>query len=170
MKMKKVILFFTAGAMVSAEQIALGKSVGAQFRNALLVDESNPEPCDYVMGDVPECYKDIPVFGPEQAAEALKSLSGDTLPPQGENGPQMGSEDASGTSEMGTGEDTPPESTENPENDEEEEEITLEYLEGLDKDELLELAEEENIGLTAADKKSAPKLRAAIANHFDLQA
>lgn len=168
MKLKKVILFFTVGAKVSAEQLALGKSVGAQFRNASLMDPENPEPCDFVMGDAPECYRDIPVFGPEQAAEALKSLGGDTLPPQGENGPQTGSEDASGTSETDTGDDTPPESTENPENDEEE--ITLEYLEGLDKGELLELAEEENIGLTTADKKSAPKLRAAIADHFDLQA
>lgn len=168
MKMKKVILFFTAGAMVSAEQIALGKSVGAQFRNALLVDESNPEPCDYVMGYVPECYKDKPVYGPEEAAEAIKSLSGNTLPPQGENGPQTTSEDASRASETATGGDNTPESPENP--DEEGEEVTLEYLEGLDKDELLELADEENIGLTAADKKSPTKLRAAIAEHFDLQA
>ena len=168
MKLNRVILFFTSGPHLSAEALALGKSVGAQFRNAKLVDTENLEKCDYVMGEVPECYQDYPVFGAEAAAEAFKALGGDTLPPQGENGPHGASEDASGVSNTATGGESSHETPENPED--EGEEITLEYLEGLDKDELLELADEENVGLTAADKKSVEKLRAAIAAHFELQA
>lgn len=164
MKRKLTILFFTAGPFITEDQKALGQSVGAQFRNAQLVDPDRREDCDYVMGAVPVCYEDKPVYDSEAASEAFKSFSGDTLPPQGENAPQDAPQDASGELNGGTDGDS------GTDNQDSGEEITLDYLGGLDKAELLELADEENIGLTASDKKSTDKLRTAIAEHFGLQA
>lgn len=167
--MKRKILFFTATAFITEGQKALGKLMGAQFRNAVHVDPDNLEPCDFVAGDVPECYAEYPVYGPEEAAEAIKSATDSTLPAGGENDSPDASEDASDDTDSDTDQDDTTETDDGGSDSEEDgEEITLEYLEGLDKAELMELANEENIGLTSADKKSAPKLRKAIAAHFEI--
>lgn len=164
--MKRKILFFTATAFITEEQKNLGKLMGAQFRNATHVDPSNLEDCDFVAGDVPECYSDYPVYGPEEAAEALKKATDSTLPAGGEIESPDVTEDASDDTDSDTDQD---DTDTDPDSGEEGEEITLEYLEGLDKDALMDLADEENIGLTSNDKKSAPKLRKAIAAHFEIQ-
>lgn len=52
--------------------------------------------------------------------------------------------------------------------EEEEEEITLEYLQGLDKNGLLEVASKEQIKLTAAQKKTAKSLLEAVVAALDL--
>lgn len=170
--MKKKILFFTATAIITEKQRMAGKLMGAQFRNAVRVDPDNLEPCDYVAGAVPECYAEYPVYGPEQAAADLAEATDDTLPAGTDLDPSDDTEDASDDTESDTEQEDSEESEENtdsdPEGEEDGEEITTEYLAGLDKAGLLELAVEENIGLTSNDKKSAPKLRKAIAAHFEI--
>lgn len=153
MKLKRVIFLFTNGPRISPELLQLGKSVGAQFRNSKLVDQENPEHCDYVMGEViPECYQDKPVFSPETAAEELSALS-DQITQAGSEKPHT---DTSADLDGATlGDDSGS--------------ITMEYLKSLDKAGLIKLANEEDIELTAAEKKSPSKMVAAIAEAFDLQ-
>lgn len=171
--MKKKILLFTPTSKVSAAVMEYGRSIGAQFRVAKNTDEQNIEPCDYVAGAVPKCYLDkFPVFPAEglKAPEApVFTQTGSTLPPQGDNGDLTAAQGASTDPDNpdlgGTDPENDPDST----NEDEGEELTLEYLESLEEAELLELAKDEEVHLTKADKKSAPKIRAAIAAHFELQ-
>jgi hypothetical protein len=82
MKLKKtVILYFINGHVPSAEQLEEGQAVGAKFRNANLVGpprfdkDGNPaleEHADYVMGDVPEAYEDVPRFGDKDEHEEIE--------------------------------------------------------------------------------------------------
>lgn len=165
--MKTIVLYFTAGAMISAEQLQEGRMMGAMFRNAKLVDQSRPEACDFVAGGpIPECYKEKPVFTPEALAERLEAVSQAaqaTLPAGDEDEPEDGTDGTSEASDTDTdaesGEETP---------EGEEVEITQEYLDGLDKDELLQLAEDysSEFTLKPQEKKSAPKLRAALASRL----
>lgn len=126
--MNPVILFFTSTC--TAEQKTLARTMGAQFRNPALVDQENPEDCDFVMGepnDIPECYKDVPEFDEEEYAKILFQLnkSQDYEVPN--------------------------------------EEITLEYLESLEKPQLLALSEAKEVSLTKTQKRSVAKIREALA-------
>lgn len=88
LKKKPVILYFV-GRVPKPEQIREGKAVGAQFRNKHFVNPENPEPCDYVMGEVPECYKEVPNYD----AEAVSGSEGSNPTADSDSGPQNGSED-----------------------------------------------------------------------------
>lgn len=155
---KKKVLFFT-GRKISNEELEFGRAINAQFRNAHIAAQNFPESADYVAGQVPENYSDYPTY-PEEAAEMIAGsaalVNGGT--PEGTEG-----EDDSGSSEGNSGD-------ENQDDDDEEVEITLEILEKMDKDELVELAGEyEDFNFNAQEKKSAPKMREALANYLDIQ-
>jgi len=62
MKIKiPVILFFTAGMVPTEEELAAGLAARAKFRNASLHDDKLEE-CDFVMGEVPDTYDEVPRY------------------------------------------------------------------------------------------------------------
>lgn len=138
LKKKPIILYFV-GRVPKPEQIREGKAAGAQFRNKFLVNPENPEPCDFTMGEVPECYKDVPNY----SAEALEDAGASNPTGDSTEGAQDGAED--------------------------ELEFTYADLAEMPLEAMVELAELNEIHLTKKDKKSEDSVRAAIADHFGLQ-
>lgn len=138
LKKKPVILYFV-GRVPKPEQIREGKAVGAQFRNKHLVNPENPEPCDYTLGEVPECYNEVPNYG----AEELSGSKASNPTADSDSDPQNGSEDDA--------------------------EFTYANLVEMSLEAMLELAELNGVHLTKKDKKSEDSVRAAIADHFGLQ-
>lgn len=155
---KKKVLFFT-GRKSTAEELEFGKAIGAQFRAAHVAAEEKPEPADYVAGHVPKNYADYPVY-PKEAAEMIAGsaelVNGGTPEGTDEEPTQSSSEDASaGDTDGEVGEEV---------------EITLDILEKMGKEELQELADEyEDFNFSAQEKKSAPKMRTALADYLDIQ-
>ncbi len=136
--MKKLVLFFLNGSQATEEELEVGTSISAQFRNAKLVDPDNLEKPVYVAGHVPACYSKVPVHPSAAEVTEVADSGSDT---QGE--PE--------TPASGTTEDV---------------EITEEYLESLTKAELIELADENDIELSADDKKTKDNLVAAVFDGF----
>jgi len=58
---KVVILFFQAGPVATEAEKIAGEKLGARFRNASQVSETdNPEKCDAVAGAIPKIYANFP--------------------------------------------------------------------------------------------------------------
>lgn len=138
LKKKPIILYFV-GRVPKPAQIREGKAAGAQFRNKHLVNPENPEPCDYTMGEVPECYKEVPNYDAEAASGSEES----NPTADSDSDPQNGSEDDA--------------------------EFTYADLAEMPLEAMLELAKLNEVHLTKKDKKSEDSVRAAIADHFGLQ-
>lgn len=165
MKRKK-ILFFVVGSMISSALLELGRSIGAQFRNARLVDPDNIEPCDMVAGQViPPGYEKFPVH-PEASPEVVAELTGSTPPPTVPDGPPGAFMDASGGSNEGNSEEIPDDSESEGEDTVE---ISLEYLNSLENEELIALADEEGLELSKNQMKSREKTLKALVEFFELQ-
>lgn len=143
----KKVIFFTL-KQVTAEEIEFGKAIRAQFRDSVVAGQNETEECDYVAGHIPGNYSHFPEF-PADAAEALTGstyLQG-VVPPEG-------------SSERGNS---------GPAQDLQESNLTLGVLDKMGKDELLDLASQyDEMGLTRVEKKSAPKLRVAIAEYLEI--
>tara|TARA_R100000152_G_C6782307_1_gene219767 strand:- start:11087 stop:11566 length:480 start_codon:yes stop_codon:yes gene_type:complete len=155
---KKKVIYFT-GRKTTQEELEFGKAIGAQFRASHIAAQSEPEQADYVAGLIPENYEDYPVY-PEEAAEMIAGSSALV------NGgtPEGTSEEPSQSSSDGSSDD------ENDQDDGEEIEISLEVLEKMEKDELLDMGERlEDFEFSASAQKSAPKMRTALARYFDIQ-
>lgn len=72
---KKKILFFISGSVPSEEESKKAKKIDEKvcFRNALFIDPKGClEYCDFVMGDIPESYSEIPIFGGKNVKEFKK--------------------------------------------------------------------------------------------------
>lgn len=155
---KKKVIYFT-GRKATQEELEFGKAIGAQFRASHIAAQHAPEPADYVAGLIPKNYEDYPVY-PEEAAEMIAGsaalVNGGTPEGTDEEPSQSSSEDASGGDTDGeVGEEV---------------DITLDILEKMGKEELIELAEEyEDFNFSAQEKKSAPKMRTALADYLDIQ-
>jgi len=144
---KKKVLFFTL-KQVTAEEIEFGKAIRAQFRDSVVAGRNETEECDYVAGHIPDNYAEFP----EYPADAAEALTGST-DLQGVVSPE-------GNSEQGNS---------GPAQVLQESDLTLDVLEKMGKDELLDLASQyDEIGLTRVQKKSAPKLRVAIAEYLEI--
>lgn len=147
---KKKILYWLKDGVASEAQEEEGRSVGAQFRNAYYAEEGGEddpiEKCDYVMGDIPESYSRIPVFGSKKRHSSLKDSGDSTDTGTGSNAASGGAQD-----------DEEPEEIE----------ITAEYIGGLLKPDLIQLAQEEEITLTGTEK--VDQLKALLLEHFELQ-
>ncbi len=147
---KKKILYWLKDGVATEAQEEEGRSVGAQFRNAYYAEEGGEddpiEKCDYVMGDVPASYSDVSVFRSKTAHKTLNSSGGST--------------------DTGAG---PKTTSGSPQGDEEPEEIeiTAEYIGGLLKPDLIQLAQEEEITLTGTEK--VDQLKDLLLEHFELQ-
>lgn len=69
MKIKiPVVLFFTLGMVPTEEELEAGLAARAKFRNAALHDGKREE-CDFVMGEVPDSYADVPRFGSDSEVD-----------------------------------------------------------------------------------------------------
>ncbi len=149
--MKKVTIVFV-GHMLDPALLDFGQSVGAQYRNAHYVE--GLEPCDYVAGyPIPDIYKDHPLHPVWKPIE--ESGDGSELPGlnfQGDAGQVLDALNAQGPLDDGT----------------EEIELTAEYLEGLTKKQMIELADEEELDLTADQKKTAASLLEALKTIYEL--
>lgn len=155
---KKKVIYFT-GRKATQEELEFGKAIGAQFRASHIAAQHEPEPADYVAGVIPKNYADYPVY-PAEAAEMIAGsaalVNGGTPEGTVEEPSQSSSEDASaGDTDGEVGEEV---------------DITLDILEKMGKEELIELAEEyEDFNFSAQEKKSAPKMRTALADYLDIQ-
>lgn len=146
--MKTKTIVFT-GHKCSADLLAFGKSIGAQFRNGHLAEDTK-EPCDFVAGSpIPKSYSDVEVhpdweeFEESGAIKVEGDGSGETLPPVS-NTEKV---DGDGVEEI---------------------EVTAEYLEKLTKKQMLELVEEEELEFTSDQKKNAASLLAALKAHYEV--
>ncbi len=139
-------MFWLKDGVASDEQREQARTVGAQFRNSEFADEENLEEADYVMGDVPECYSDYKRFGAKKQHSSLRSSGGST-----DTG-------ATGNAASGGAQD---------DEDPEEIEVTVEYINGLLKADLIELAQSEEITLTGHEK--VDELKDILLEHFELQ-
>lgn len=148
--MKTKTIVFT-GHKCSAALLAFGKSIGAQFRNGHLAEDTK-EPCDFVAGSpIPKSYSDIEVHPDWEEFEETGVIKGK---------PGIETE----------GETLPPEdNTEKVDGDDVDEiEVTSEYLEKLTKKQMLELVEEEELEFTPDQKKNAASLLVALKDHYEV--
>lgn len=135
--MKKLILFFTDGNQATEQELEVGRSISAQFRNVKLVDPENLEKPVYVAGHVPECYANVPVH-PSAAEVTVLPDTGSDTPVEAQT---PASDDSAGSDD---------------------DEITEESLEEMTKAELIDFAEANDIELDADDKKNKASLVAAV--------
>lgn len=155
---KKKVIYFT-GRKASQEELEFGKAIGAQFRASHIAAQHDPEPADYVAGKIPDNYADYPVY-PAEAAEMIAGtaalVNGGTPEGTSEEPSQSSPDDASaGDTDGEVGEEV---------------DITLEILNEMGKEELIELAEGyDDFQFNAQEKKSAPKMRTALADYLDIQ-
>lgn len=152
--MKTKTIVFT-GHKCSAALLAFGKSIGAQFRNGHLAEDTK-EPCDFVAGSpIPKSYSDIEVHPDWEEFEETGAI-------KGKPGPEIEGD--------GSGETLPPaDNTEKVDGDDVDEiEVTAEYLEKLTKKQMLELVEEEELEFTSDQKKNAASLLAALKAHYEV--
>lgn len=70
-----IILFFTVGMVPTEEELEQGLAARARFRNAAL-DDGKLEKCDFVMGEVPAQYEDVPRYG---AAKEVDPEAGEAV-------------------------------------------------------------------------------------------
>lgn len=69
---RTLTLYFIKGAVPTAEDISESEELSGRvvFRNSSVVTESDSiEECDFVAGNVPESYSDIPTQDDEEEAE-----------------------------------------------------------------------------------------------------
>jgi hypothetical protein len=143
--MKKVTIVFTSHRMSEAIQ-EFGRSIeGVQFRNGFLA-EGTKEPCDFVAGyPIPQSYSEVPRHPKWKSAEGDGSGAPDV--------DQDGKEDGPGDDDQ---------------KDDDEIEVTAEYLESLNKKEMMELVDEEKLKFTPEQKKNATNLLAALKAHYEV--
>lgn len=148
--MKQKTLLFT-GMYPTADEIAFGRSVSAQFRNADLISEDDQaEEADYVAGRIPSQYEGHDVH-PEWPEDGLDGFADGVAAAQAAKA-QRG---ASGSASGGEKDSIP-------------DEITLDWLKHAKKPLLEKLAKEEDVEGT--DGLKVDDLRAALIKHFDLAA
>lgn len=105
-KTLKKILFFTADAIATDDEIKAGYSIRAQFRNAKRAALENVESCDYVAGEIPENYRKFPVYGDAPCANpyaGAETVTEDEPPVEG--GSDQTDQDETGAGEGEAGED-----------------------------------------------------------------
>jgi hypothetical protein len=145
-KMKVKTILFT-GHKCSEALRAFGHSIGAQFRNGHLAEDTK-EPCDFVCGaPIPKSYSEVDIHPKWEEFD----------------------EDASVVSGDGSGKTLPTASnTEKEDGDDDEIDVTAEYLESLTKKEMMELVDEEKLEFTTEQKKNATNLLAALKAHYEV--
>lgn len=138
--MKTKTIVFT-GHKCSAALLAFGKSIGAQFRNGHLAEDTK-EPCDFVAGSpIPKSYSDIEIHPKWEDFDEDAPVKEPVL----QGGPEKDGPD-----------------------DLDEIEVTAEYLEKLTKKEMMELVDEEKLEFTSEQKKNATNLLAALKAHYEV--
>lgn len=141
--MKTKTIVFT-GHKCSAALLAFGKSIGAQFRNGHLAEDTK-EPCDFVAGSpIPKSYSDIEIHPKWEDFDEDAPVKEPVL----QGGPDKDGPDK--------------------DDDLDEIDVTAEYLEKLTKKEMMELVDEEKLEFTSEQKKNATNLLAALKAHYEV--
>lgn len=148
--MKQVTLMFT-GMYPTADEIAFGRSVSAQYRNADLIQPDDPvEPSTYVAGRVPEHYLEAGAeMHPDWPEDGLDGFADGVAATQAAKAQRGASQGAAGG-----------------EKDSIPDEITLDWLKHAKKPLLEKLAKEEEV--EGSDGLKVDDLRALLVKHFEL--
>jgi len=73
-----IVLYFTAGMVPTKEELEAGMQAHAKFRNSQLHD-GKTEKADYVMGEIPESYKEYPVWGEDAGTPEFSPTAGEAV-------------------------------------------------------------------------------------------